>query len=73
MENYSYKHQLSLYIMQISTICDKIEPGGYMRLRNVKNKDIIMNNSTYLVKNYYELIIIIQYTLRLVWEKVNLL
>ncbi|MBR2678855.1 MAG: tRNA (guanosine(46)-N7)-methyltransferase TrmB [Bacilli bacterium] len=26
-----------------------------MRLRNVKNKDIIMNNSTYLVKNYYEL------------------
>ena len=26
-----------------------------MRLRNVKNKEIIMNNSSYLIKDYYEL------------------
>lgn len=40
-----------------------------MRLRNVKNKEEIMNNSNYLVKNYYDykengesyLIMIIQY------------
>ena len=25
-----------------------------MRLRNVKNKEEIMNNSNYLVKNYYD-------------------
>ena len=28
--------------------------GDFMRLRNVKNKEEIMNNSNYLVKNYYD-------------------
>lgn len=29
--------------------------GDFMRLRNVKNKEEIMNNSKYLVKNYFDL------------------
>ena len=31
--------------------CDKILSGENMRLRNVKNKEEIMNSSNYLVKN----------------------
>ena len=37
--------------MYIRAFCDKILTGGIMRLRNVKNKEEIMNNSNYLVKN----------------------
>jgi tRNA (guanine-N7-)-methyltransferase len=32
----------------------KYQVGDFMRLRNVKNKEEIMNNSKYLVKNYYD-------------------
>ena len=32
--------------------CEEI----YMRLRNVKNKEEILNNSKFLVKNYYDYI-----------------
>ena len=32
-------------------ICDRIYTGDIMRLRNVKNKDEILNSSAYLVKN----------------------
>lgn len=32
-------------------LCDKISTGDFMRLRNVKNKEEIMNGSSYLVKN----------------------
>lgn len=34
--------------------CAKIFVGGFMRIRNVKNKEEIMNNSSYLVKNYFD-------------------
>ena len=34
-----------------SDFCDKILTGDIMRLRNVKNKEEIMNNSKYLIKN----------------------
>ena len=35
-------------------ICDRIYTGDIMRLRNVKNKDEILNSSKYLIKNNEE-------------------
>ena len=37
--------------MQLLYLCDKIYTGDFMRLRNVKNKEEIMNNSSYLVRD----------------------
>jgi len=37
--------------MHLRCFCDKILTGDCMRLRNVKNKEEIMNNSNYLIKN----------------------
>lgn len=37
--------------MHYTNLCDKIFVGDKMRLRNVKNKEEILNNSKYLIKN----------------------
>ena len=34
--------------------CAKIFVGDFMRIRNVKNKEEFMNNSSYLLKNYLD-------------------
>lgn len=40
--------------MQLQYLCDKISTGDFMRLRNVKNKEDIMNASAYLIRNPFE-------------------
>ena len=42
---------LSLYFMHFLVLCVKIYVGGFMRLRNVKNKEEIMKKSSYLIVN----------------------
>ena len=37
--------------MQNKVKCDKISIGGLMRLRNVKNKEEIMSNCSFLITN----------------------
>ena len=56
MYNYSFYQLLSYYFMHLLYMCDKIRTGDFMRLRNVKNKEEIMNSSSYLVRNYKDYI-----------------